>query len=94
MRGCVHPLGESFDCAGVDALLAEVLAGDVDVGLLSGSGDGDVYVLLVGLPAAGEDLDGLGCESLALADVHRVGEGDVRELLVLTSCRVAWAHGS
>jgi hypothetical protein len=73
-------LGEAFDRAGVHSLLAEVLAGDVDLCLLARTADGDVGVLLVGLPAAGEDAACLGGEPLALVDVYGVGEADVGEL--------------
>ena len=65
-------LGEAFGCARVEALLAEVLAGDVDLGLLAGAADGDVGVLLVGLPAADEDAGGLGCDALGFVDVRGV----------------------
>ena len=59
------------------AHLAEVLAADVDLGLLAGAGEGDVGVLLVGLPAADQDARGLGGDALALVDVHGVGEREL-----------------
>jgi hypothetical protein len=45
--------GESFDRSWVEALLAEVFASDVDVGLLAGAGEGDIGALTVCLPARG-----------------------------------------
>lgn len=75
-----HAVGEAFDGVGVEALLAEILAGEVDLGLLSCAADGDISVLAVGLPAARQDAARLGGEALALVDVDGVGEGEVAEL--------------
>jgi hypothetical protein len=75
--GVLYSFGEAFDCAGVEVLLAEVLAGEVDLCLLACAADGDVGVLAVGLPAAGEDARGFGGEALALVDVDGVCEGDL-----------------
>ncbi len=47
-------LAKAFDRSGIHALLAEVLAGDVDVGPLPRARQRDVGALAVGLPAAGE----------------------------------------
>ena len=55
----LHAVGEAFDRAGVHALLAEVLAGDVELGLLARAAERDVGVLVVGMPGAGEDARGL-----------------------------------
>jgi hypothetical protein len=74
-----HFLGEAFHRAGVEALLAEVLAGDVDLDLLAGAADGYVGVLLVGLPATDEDAGGLGRDALSFVDVRGIGERQVRE---------------
>jgi hypothetical protein len=46
---------EPFDRADVQCALAEILARDVDLGLLAGAAERDVGVLTVGLPAAGEE---------------------------------------
>jgi hypothetical protein len=50
-----HPLAEPFDRADVHPLLAKVLPRHIDLGLLAGAAEGDVGVLPIGLPAAGED---------------------------------------
>src|SRR5580704_8543264 len=76
----VHPLGEALDRSGVHPLLAEVLAGDVDVGALPGAAHRDVGVLPVGLPAAHEDTCSLRGEALSLPDVYRVAEAEIGEL--------------
>lgn len=47
-----HAVGESFDRAGVEALLAEILSRDVDLGPLAGAADRYVGVLPIGLPNA------------------------------------------
>ena len=86
----LHALGEAFDCAGVEALLAEVLAADVDLGCLSGAGAGDVGALTVGLPAAGQDAGVLGREAEGLVGVDGVAEAEPENSLVLTSTSRGW----
>lgn len=73
-------LCEAFERADIHALLAEILSGDIHLGLLPGAADGNVRVLPVGLPPAGEDATGLCGEALALVHMHGVSEADVREL--------------
>jgi hypothetical protein len=50
-----HALAEALDGADFHPGLAEILARDVDLGLLAGAAEGYVGVLAVGLPAADQD---------------------------------------
>ena len=75
-----HRLAESLDGASMHPLLAEVLAGDVDVSPLLRARERDVCVLAVGLPATGEHERAIDRAALRLVDVLRVGKAQFREL--------------
>ena len=69
-----HALGEAGDALEVVAFFAELIAGDVPVGAVAGSGGLDVGRLLTGLPAAGEHDGAIDGRALLAVDVLRIGE--------------------
>ena len=80
-----HRGREALDRASVHALLAEVLAGDVDVGALARAAEGYVGTLAVGLPAAGEHVARARRQALGLVDVLRVARGAGRRTPLVSS---------
>ena len=75
-----HVLGEAFDPVGVVAAGAEVVAVDVPVGALAGTGCLDVGRLLACLPAAGDNEGAGDGRTLRAVDVLRVGETQLAEI--------------
>ena len=69
-----HALGEAVDALGVLSLFADLLAGDVPVGAVAGTGRLDVGGLLACLPTAGEHDGAIDGRALLTVDVLSVSE--------------------
>ena len=70
----VHPFGEACDPVGVLAFFAELVAGEVPVGAVTGADGLDVGRLLACLPAASQHDGAVYGRALLAVDVLGVGE--------------------
>lgn len=69
-----HAYGETCDSAGVLSFFSELIAGEIPVGAVAGSGGLDVGGLLACLPTAGEHDGAVYGRALLAVDVLGVGE--------------------